>query len=41
MIVIKDLMNVYKNGRTEVVALCRVNAEIKEDEFVAVVGPLG
>ncbi|MEM3396896.1 MAG: ABC transporter ATP-binding protein [Thermoplasmata archaeon] len=38
---IKDLMKVYKMGRTEVFALRGVNAEIKEGEFVAVVGPSG
>lgn len=41
MIVIKDLMKVYKMGRTEVFALRGVNAEIKEGEFVAIVGPSG
>lgn len=41
LIVIKDLMKVYKMGRTEVFALRGVNAEIKEGEFVAVVGPSG
>ncbi|MGC8913108.1 MAG: ABC transporter ATP-binding protein [Thermoplasmata archaeon] len=41
MIIIRDLMKVYKMGRTEVFALRGVNAEIKAGEFVAIVGPSG
>jgi putative ABC transport system ATP-binding protein len=41
MIIIKDLMKVYKMGRTEVFALRGVDGEIKDNEFVAIVGPSG
>jgi len=41
MIIIKDLMKVYKMGRTEVFALRGVDTEIKDNEFVAIVGPSG
>lgn len=40
IIVIKDLMKVYKGG-VEVVALDKINLEIKGGEFLAIVGPSG
>jgi lipoprotein-releasing system ATP-binding protein len=40
IIVIKDLMKVYKGG-VDVVALDNINLKIKQGEFLAIVGPSG
>ena len=41
LITLFDVSKVYKMGKTEVVALKGVNLTIKEEEFLAIVGPSG
>jgi putative ABC transport system ATP-binding protein len=38
---VKDLMRVYKTGKSEVIALRGVNLDIKEGEIVTIMGPSG
>jgi putative ABC transport system ATP-binding protein len=38
---IKDLMRVYKTGKSEVIALRGVNLDVKEGEIVTIMGPSG
>lgn len=40
-IIIKDLMRVYKTGRSEVIALRGLNLDIEEGEMVTIMGPSG
>ena len=40
-IVVKDLMRVYKTGKSEVIALRGLNLNIKEGEIVTIMGPSG
>lgn len=41
MIHIRDLSKIYKMGENEVHALNRINLNIKEHEFVSIIGPSG
>lgn len=41
MIRIDDITKTYKNGKIEVAALKSINLEIKEKEFVSIMGPSG
>ena len=41
LISIKDLCKTYKMGSNEVHALDHVNLDIKEHEFVSIIGPSG
>lgn len=41
MIDLTDIFKVYKMGDTEVYALNGVSLEIKEKEFVSIIGPSG
>lgn len=38
---LKDLMRVYKTGKSEVIALRGVNLDVKEGEIVTIMGPSG
>jgi ABC-type lipoprotein export system ATPase subunit len=40
-IVVRDLMKVYKRGQKEVIALRGVDFEVREGEFLSIVGPSG
>jgi putative ABC transport system ATP-binding protein len=40
-ILVKDLMRVYKTGKSEVIALRGLNLDIKEGEIVTIMGPSG
>lgn len=40
-IVVKDLMRVYKTGKSEVIALRGLNLEVKDKELVTIMGPSG
>ena len=41
MITIKDLEKIYRTEEVETVALNKMNLEVNEREFVAIMGPLG
>lgn len=41
MIKIENLYKVYKNGKLELEALKNINLEIKDEEFVSIMGPSG
>ena len=41
MIHIRDLSKIYKMGENEVHALNHINLNIKEHEFVSIIGPSG
>lgn len=41
MIVVKDLIKIYKTGNTEFLALKGVSFKIEDGEFVAIMGPSG
>jgi putative ABC transport system ATP-binding protein len=38
---LKDLMRVYKTGKSEVIALRGVNLDVKEGEIITIMGPSG
>jgi putative ABC transport system ATP-binding protein len=40
-IVVKDLMRVYKTGKSEVIALRGLNLDVEEGEIVTIMGPSG
>lgn len=40
-VVVRDLMKVYKRGQKEVIALRGVDFEVREGEFLSIVGPSG
>ncbi|UCE37808.1 MAG: ABC transporter ATP-binding protein [Thermoplasmata archaeon] len=40
-IAIKDLMRVYKTGKSEVIALRGLNLNVKDGEIIAIMGPSG
>jgi putative ABC transport system ATP-binding protein len=40
-IVVKDLMRVYKTGRSEVIALRGLNLDVRDRELVTIMGPSG
>jgi putative ABC transport system ATP-binding protein len=40
-IVIKDLMRVYRTGKSEVIALSGLNLDVKDNEIIAIMGPSG
>jgi putative ABC transport system ATP-binding protein len=41
LVVLKDVWKIYKMGEVDVAALCGINIEINEGEFVAITGPSG
>jgi putative ABC transport system ATP-binding protein len=41
LVVLKDVWKIYKMGEVDVAALCGINLEINEGEFVAITGPSG
>jgi putative ABC transport system ATP-binding protein len=41
MIKLENITKIYKNSDVETVALKNINLEIKEGEFVAIMGPSG
>ncbi len=40
-IVVRDLMKVYKRGQKEVIALRGVDFEVRQGEFLSIIGPSG
>ena len=40
-VVVRDLMKVYKRGQKEVIALRGIDFEVREGEFLSIVGPSG
>jgi putative ABC transport system ATP-binding protein len=40
-IVVKDLMRVYRTGKSEVIALRGLNLNVKDNEIIAIMGPSG
>ena len=41
MIKLENIVKIYKNNEIETIALRNINLEIKEGEFVAIMGPSG
>ncbi len=40
-IVVRDLMRVYRTGKSEVIALRGLNLDVKDSEIIAIMGPSG
>jgi putative ABC transport system ATP-binding protein len=40
-IVVKDLIRVYRTGKSEVIALRGLNLDVKDNEIIAIMGPSG